>query len=320
MKNEILFISVQPDNRYFYWQVEVFINNAIKVGVNPKNIQILFVCDDGIPKPELLDLSLKYSFVNFFFYKFYPHDNFGYISVLRPQALEEHFIKFPDLRGKVIFYHDSDIIFRELPDFDSLFYDNFWYLSDTISYIGSNYIKSKSEKLFLDLCDIAGISSELVESNELNSGGAQYLMKGLTHDYWKEVKECCLSLYNFMSEREKIERIDLTNDELQNYNPIQKWCSDMWAVLWCAWKRGHQTKVISELDFSWGSDIHTAWGRSKIMHNAGVLESQKSTKFFKGEFIDKCPFETDLSYVSEKSNTWNYVQAIEYAKIQRKEF
>lgn len=318
MKNNIIFLSVQPDEPYFYWQVEVFIHNSIKIGINPRNIQIIFSCVKG-PKHESVNLSKKYNFVRFFFYERNEFINYGYVSVLRPDSLEQHFKAYPELRGEVIFYHDSDIIFTKLPDFDKMYDDNFWYLSDTISYIGSNYIKSKSDQLLTDLCDIAGVDRKIVEDNQNNSGGAQYLMKGVNSSYWSDVKETCLSLYKYMSEREESERKTLTPDQLEKYNPIQKWCSDMWAVLWCAWKRGHQTKISEELAFSWASDFSNIFTSYNIMHNAGVLEKDKSYKFFKGEFIDKSPFEYDLSYVDPNSNSWNYAQAIEYAKIQRKE-
>jgi hypothetical protein len=319
MHNDVIFLSVQPDEPYFYWQVEVFIHNAISVGVNPKQIQIIFACSDGKPKKDLIDLSTRYKFVNFFFYEKYPGVDHGYISVLRPHALEQHFLKFPELRGKVIFYHDADIIFTKIPPFETMIYDNFWYLSDTESYIGANYIKSKSDLLLTELCDLVNIERSIVENNQKNSGGAQYLMKGLTHIYWKEVKDVCLKLYKYMSDREQEERKTLTEEQLKTYNPIQKWCSDMWAVLWCAWKNGHQTKVVDELSFSWASDYSNIFKSYNIMHNAGIIETDKNHKFFKGEFIDKSPFDTDLSYVDPNSNTWNYVQAIEYAKIQRKE-
>jgi hypothetical protein len=260
MKNKVLFLSVQPDEPYFYWQVEVFIHNAIRLGVNPKWIQIIFSYVDSI-RPELLDLSKKYHFVDFHFYERTPIDHFGYIPILRPDALEKHFTKHPELRGEVIFYHDSDIIFRELPDFDSMYLDNFWYLSDTVSYIGADYIKSKSDSLLTELCSIAKIDEPLVEENQNNSGGAQYLMKGLTADYWKEVKNVSLALYKYMAMREEDERKNLTPDQIQYYNPIQKWCADMWAVLWNAWKMRAYTECHPNMEFSWATSNEEDYNR-----------------------------------------------------------
>ncbi len=316
MNNRILFVSVQPDEPYFHWQIEVFINNAIRLGVNPSWIHPVFSCVDS-PSQELLDLMRKYNFIKFHYYRRTPIDNYGYPSMLRPDALEQHFRKYPELRGEVIFYHDADIIFKELPDFDSMYWDNFWYLSDTISYIGADYIKSKGPNLLETLCDIAGIDKDLVQSNQNNSGGAQYLMKGVTSEFWKEVSRVTLALYKFMTDEEMKERETLNEEELKNYNPIQRWCSDMWGVLWCAWKLGHQTKISDELGFSWGSSKSDEWDRYKIMHNAGVLPEEREFKFFKADYINSSPFDSDLSFVTKESNTWNYVQAILYAKMQR---
>jgi hypothetical protein len=318
INKKMTFISAQPDVPYFHWQVEVFIHNAMKSGVNPNWIEILFAYDET-PSDEGVKLAQKYPFIRFFFYKKTGGENYGYIPILRPDILEQHFFKYPELSNEIIFYHDSDIIFRELPNFNLLNDDDVWYLSDTVSYIGSDYIKSKSDKLLTDMCNIAGVSRELVERNNENSGGAQYLMKNIDHLFWRDVKFVSLDLYKYMLDAEVAERSTLTEEELKTYNPIQKWCSDMWAVLWCAWKRGHQTRISMELNFGWGSGGSHEWDSNKIMHNAGVLDSEKSEKFYKGEYISKSPFGEDFSFVKPENNSWNYVQAILYAAEQRKD-
>ena len=48
--------------------------------------------------------------------------------------------------GKLFFYHDSDILFRKFPDFSKMIQDDQNYLSDTIGYIGSRYIKIRCKK------------------------------------------------------------------------------------------------------------------------------------------------------------------------------
>ena len=318
MNNNIKFMCVQPDDMYFHWQVEVFINNAIKVGINPNSIHIIFSFE-SLPSNEGLDLSRRYPFVRFFFYKRNRRDNYGYIPILRPDALHQHFTRFPELSEEVIFYHDSDIIFRELPDFDSLIVDDVWYFSDTVSYIGAKYIRSKSDKLFSDLCDIAGVSEELLDSNDENSGGAQYLMKGVNSDFWKEVEFLALDLYKYMKEAEMVERSTLEPHELASYNPIQKWCADMWAVLWCGLRRGEKIRISPELGFSWGTSAGMEeWNRNKIMHNAGVTDSAGGRLFYKGEYINKLPWGVDFSGIEKNHNTYNYVQAIIYADKMRK--
>ena len=318
INRKVVFMSAQPDTQYFHWQVEVLINNFLSLGINPNWIEVLWA-HDGNPSYALLNLAQRYPSVRFFYYPKTVINNFGYIPILRPDILEQHFRKYPLLRGEVIFYHDSDIIFRELPEFDSIHSDHFWYLSDTRSYIGSNYIRSKSEDLFIDLCNLSNIEPGLVRQNEEVSGGAQYLMKGVTSDFWQVVKKDSLALYKFMVDREIQERTNLQNSgqDMTHYNPIQKWCADMWAVLWTAWKFGVQTKLTSEFDFSWGTSTLDTYNSLKIMHNAGVTEDLKSTYFYKGEYIGKSPFNADLSYVDPNTASAKYVDAILYAKSTR---
>lgn len=317
INKKMTFISAQPDVPYFHWQVEVFIHNAMKSGVNPNWIEILFAYDET-QSEEGLKLAQKYPFIRFFFYKKTGGENYGYIPILRPDILEQHFFKYPGLSNEIIFYHDSDIIFRELPDFNLLNDDDFWYLSDTVSYIGSDYIKSKSDKILTDMCNIAGISRELVEENNSNSGGAQYLMKGIDHLFWGDVKFVSLDLYKYMLDAEMAERQTLTEEELKTYNPIQKWCADMWAVLWCGLKRGHQVRLSPELGFSWGSSWGgQEWNLHKIMHNAGVTDNMGGKCFYKGDYINQLPWDADFSEIDPQSNTYNYVQAILYAKLMR---
>ena len=312
-----VFMCAQPDVPYFHWQIEVMIHNFIKSGINPNWIEVLWA-HDGTPSAEVIALATKYSNVRFFFYKKRISQNFGYIPILRPDIIEQHFRQFPELRGETIFYHDSDIIFKTLPDFDSMHGDLYWYVSDTVSYIGADYIKSKSDDLFIDLCAIAKIDPEKVSANQENSGGAQYLMKGATAEYWKGVKDDSRAMYKYMADREKLERETLPSDTLGSYNPIQKWCADMWAVLWGAWKIGAQTIVEPELAFSWGTSSLDEYARHNIMHNAGVTSSAGGSLFYKGEFINRDPFSADFSLINQETASAKYVDAILYAQEQRK--
>jgi hypothetical protein len=193
--------------------------------------------------------------------------------------------------------------------------DDIWYLSDTVSYIGSDYIKSKSDSLLTEMCEIAGIPRKLVESNNMNSGGAQYLMKGIDSSYWKDVKKVTLDLYKYMFKREMLERESFGDSIPNDYNPIQKWCADMWGVLWCALKRGNDVRISSELGFSWGcSDGMDEWNRYKIMHNAGVTDNRGGTVFYKGDYIDKSPWAENFDNIDKNHNSYNYVKAILHAK------
>lgn len=310
--DNIIFLSAQPDEIYFHWQIEVYLSNFIRMGILPSNIHTLIAINKE-PSYEILEIEKKYQ-SHFFYYKKSDFDNFGYEPMLRPDIIYQHFIKNESLGNNIIFYHDSDIIFRELPDFSKLVNDKKWYLSNTISYIGSEYIKSKGNGLLEEMCSVADIDKSLVVQNELNSGGAQYLLKNINASFWRDVMIRTLDIWRFLSKRENRERFLLRND-INSYNPIQKWCSDMWGIYWSGLKLGHDIEVHSELDFSWATDNASKWLESKIYHNAGVVDDVNGTIFQKGLYHKRTPWLDDFSRIDQNSNTFNYVSEI--LKIKR---
>ena len=118
--------------------------------------------------------------------------------------------------------------------------DNNDYLSNTISYIGSKYLLSccdryktkykqlHDEDLLIKMCEVLKISIDKVKNNEKNSGGAQYLIKNVDYKYWEDVEKDSVNLYYFFVDYVKKYPIE---------HHVQKWCADMWAVLWNLWKR-----------------------------------------------------------------------------------
>lgn len=313
MTKKIIFLSAQPDDPYFHWQVEVLIHNFMAVGINPNWIELVFGHWNE-PSQEYWNLANRYPYVRFFNYK--RTISSSYVSIVRPDVLEQHFEHYPELRGEVIFYHDSDIVFRELPDFDKFFNDHYWYLSDTVSYIGAEYIQSKSPTMLSNLSAIVGIDPKVLINNQRNSGGAQTLAKGMTTEFWRKTKEDAISLYDYMVHCEEEERSLLTTDQLLSYNPIQKWCADMWALLWNAWLSGAETRVVSELNFSWATSSIQEYNNCSIMHNAGATTSADGL-FYKGEYINKSPFDADLSWVKPNCASHEYVKWVQYAKERR---
>ena len=135
--NELIFVSAQPDITYFHWQTKIYVHNFIDNGVRPNQIHILFMIVDG-EEPSQESLKLKDLGVNLHYFTD-DRESKVYIPTLRPLMLSKWLKEYPEY-NKCYFYHDSDIIFRELPDFNSLIGDDICYLSDTKSYIGYEYI------------------------------------------------------------------------------------------------------------------------------------------------------------------------------------
>ena len=312
--NNIIFLSAQPDELYFHWQIEIYLSNFIRMGIAPTNIHTLIAINDK-PSYEILEIEKRYK-NHFFYYKRTDFDNYGYEPIIRPDIIYQHFVKYKSLESNIIFYHDCDIIFRELPNFHKMINDNKWYLSNTISYIGANYIKSKGLGLLDKMCNIADIDKDIVVMNELNSGGAQYLLKNINAPFWRDVMIRTLDIWKFLSIRESREKF-LLKDSLEEYNPIQKWCSDMWGIYWSGLKLGYEIEVHSELDFSWATDNSSKWFESKIYHNAGVVDDKKGTVFQKGLYHQKTPWVEDFTKIDHNSNTFNYTDEIIKIKKSR---
>ena len=315
MENNLVFVSAQPDIPYFHWQTKVYCHNFIEKGIDPKNIHVLFaMVNSKIPSEE--SLKLKKLGVNVHHYEDNRKDKL-YIPSLRPLVLSRWLQENPEL-SECYFYHDSDIIFRVLPNFDSLLNDNFVYLSDSTSYIGHDYILDCCKRyesqhptcgenqLLIEMAEVIGVSIETIKDNQNNSGGAQYLMKNIGHEFWDKVLSDCLNLYDKM--RKFHNKYPIYPGE------IQMWTSDMWAVLWNIWLMGKETRITKEMDFSWATDTLNQYDSKPILHMAGVVDEMKGRKFYKGEFINVNPLDklkeniNFFDYVEKNSSTIKYIE------------
>jgi hypothetical protein len=209
------------------------------------------------------------------------------------------------LVNEAIFYHDCDIVFTQPVSWEQFCDDDVWYLSDTASYIGANYIKSKKFGVYERMCEIIGIPENVPEENEIDSGGAQYIMKNVDATFWDKVERDSEKLYEFFIHHLK------AFPESSTYHPIQMWTADMWAVLWNAWYFNHKTKVVPEMEFSWPVHPIHDWEKKKIFHNSGVIPEQiKHGIFYKGNYMNKLPYNIQPTDFSMERCTYKYVEEI----------
>jgi len=303
-KKNLRFVSAQPAIPYYTWQVEVMLNNFVEMGVNLNNVDIVCWKENGVIPKAWSKLAENYA-ARFFFYDDLRTTK-HYISSIRPNILKQHWEKHPELKDETIFYHDCDIIFTKPIDewiTEDMINDDKWYGSDTRWYIGHNYIKSKGEDVLNLMCDIVGIDKKLVEKNELNSIGAQYIMKGISQYFWNRVEKECEILFKDVSElNNKKKETDPKHHELQI------WCADMWAVLWNGWKMGYETICHDNLGFSWGTSNKEEYDKNNIMHNAGITGSDKR-KFYKAGYMNSLPYLDNLDILEDTASYyyWQWV-------------
>lgn len=320
-KHNMIFISAQPDTTYFHWQVSLYLYQFAKHNIL-EHCYVLFGYT-GI-KPSVYVQNLIKNNSNIIAYRdTRSKDTKTYIPTIRPFLLKKFFKDRPEL-GKNVFYHDSDIFLVKLPRFDLMLNDDTLYLSDTVSYIGYEYLKKCGDRynkkynnisnthLFNEMCNIMNIDPNIVINNNNNSGGAQYLLKNIDYTFWNECEILCVKLYKFFNDYEKKYPID---------HHVQKWCTDMWCVLWNSWKLGKKTVIHKELDFSWATGTVNDYNRCNIFHLAGITKANKSDKFHKGSYNNTLVFEAYIknsnifNHISKNNATYLYCEVIkEYIK------
>lgn len=307
MKN-LRYICVQPRLIYYAWQVEVMINNFIKQGINPNYIDILVAYNpnDATTTPENKEswdkLASHYNSVRFFFYQDTRQQPIHYISSVRPNILKQHWEKYPELANDIIFYHDCDIVFSKPPTSwitNKMLTDDNWYGSDTRFYISHDYILSKGVDVLDKMCEIIGISKELVKENEMNAIGAQYLIKNIDYNFWDKVEKDCEILFKDITALNIIKK-----QQNPTYHELQIWCSDMWSVLWNGWLRGNKTICHDNFKFTWATEDENTWKKNNIYHNAGVTSPSQGL-FYKGEYMTLLPYNVELD-VKENTASWYY--------------
>lgn len=304
------FISVQPDNDYFIWQCQVQMNNFRKLGIEKDAILIFGVDKRNGASQNVINFSRSTKAITIFIPDDRTNEDLKYIPTIRPYLLKQFFKYHTKLmKDHDVLYHDSDILFAKLPDFKKLAKKKKLLVSDTISYIGAEYIKSKGEGLLEEMCNVVGIDPKLVIKNEKNSGGAQYFfpkIMPMTYEFWDKIQKDSLELYNVMLS---------TSHKYTPSHPIQAWTADMWAILWNVWLMGGESLIVKEMEFSWPTFPIAEWDKYNIFHNAGVTPD-RTDLFFKGKYNLTSPFNVSHDEISKEFCSYKYVEEIlETAKL-----
>ncbi|QES91045.1 galactosyltransferase-related protein [Rhizosphaericola mali] len=291
----MIFLTAQPDEFYFTWQLEIQIYNFNLLGIIPENIHILIGYNPKIGISHYFeDIINKHQDKAKFF--LYPdtRNKHSYAPSIRPHIIKKHIIANPWLQNECIFYHDADIIFRELPDFEKLQNDNLWYLSDTRDYTDSKYIKQNAgESTFKAMCNIVGIKPEIVSDQDKNCGGAQYLLKKTSPFFWEKVENDSEDLYELMNDHND-RQAELFNEKFGTkrweFIGVQSWCADMWAVFWNGLLQGREIRIHPELDFVMAKSPIEKWYTCKILHYSGEDINAPGLVFRKQNYIHFPPY------------------------------
>jgi hypothetical protein len=292
----MIFVCAQPATLLYSWQVEVMLESFIKYGIEQRNVHI--VCLKGNDfYSGWENLVEKYGEVNFSFYEDTRKTKY-YVSSIRPNILKQHFEKNPHLQKETIFYHDCDIILTKKIDWEIFENGDEWYGSDCCDYLGYWCILSKGEDVLNKMCEVMRMDRNVVMDNQNNSIGAQCVMKGIDSNFWENIERDSEDLYKEITELNTQKIGD--NPE---YSPLVIYCSDMWALLWNAWKINQKTICHKSLEFCWAPRGVDSYERYSIFHNAGIQHDMRNDYFYKYNYIHKLPYGDEISI---KENTASY--------------
>lgn len=293
------FLSAQPDQPYFLWQLKVQIANFARYGIEQDMIILLAI--EGEPSAEAQHLADRTSAQ----VHFIPDERIDKSYVpsvqfyLYAKYFESHQI------GSPYMLIDSDIILTEPLRVEHLLADDVVYMSDTQSYLGHDYVASKGAEQMQAMAAMVGLSVDDLKLRDAGAGGAQTILKGLEDPaFWRKVEADSTMLYKYLGLREAAWKGD-------GY-PIQRWTSGMWSFLWNLWARNVTTAIAPEMEFCWGSD--PVEKRKAILHLAGVVHSMRDTHFFKGDYFTRDPFETVTLPPDIKNMSHVYAQELVAAK------
>lgn len=333
-------ITAQPNDLYFCWQLRVQLTNLRKYDLSSRARVLIWYHTDRLGGNDFQQ-QWERLFKDFQEVKFFRYEDptgelhnvigkFNYIPLLRPWLLGKHFADYPDLSGDAVLYMDSDVVFTKKPDFSRLLEDNICYLSNTRSYIAASYFDSKVKDVLperleayksIDILDEAlqefQLNRQIAIDNEEGSGGAQYLLKNIDASFWEEVFMGCIKVRVNLG---SVNRRFFENED----KGFQSWCADMWSILWNLWRRGYKTACPWEMDFCWATDPIGKWDMVQIYHDAGAhtREIEPGHQLFLKRDLpyvnnQRTPFDDDLSYVSGKYCSKNYVREIGEARMSQ---
>lgn len=341
---KLYIVSCVTDTPRFHWESKVLLTNLREFSLSDKLHLLIFQSRHDFNKefsPIWKELEAEFPEAKFVYYKDTNNitrigNIFHYTPIFRLWVLEQYFKENPSLEKEAILYIDSDIVFTKPIDFNKFLQDDVNYLSWTGSpqrtdnYLWQPYFDSKIKEVVPDkleqykrldvlgkTAEICGTTREQIILNSPNIGGAQYLLKNISHQFWTDCFNAACEIKLYLSNINQIFMRGANHQEKEN-NGFQSFCADMWAVLFCLIGKDRKVECPKELDFAWSCDRYERLEDTSILHNAGITSDAKvrvafeklpdgtnkfedCPMFYKGAWQEKSPLE-DREYLQELYN------------------
>lgn len=283
-------ILAQPAIPRFQWELDVLLTN-IRQFTDMEVVLLFTEHDFTVP----IHFREKWGCTVFVYTD--RRDDTNYIPSVRPWLLWQFFEEDSFREQEPYFYIDSDIIFRQWPDFTKMDLDSKTvYGANCGSYIGLDYILGceSGSAIAENMGQICGITVDQMKG--VAGVGAQLITQKNSAAFWKRCYFDSNALYHYL------ESIG---------SNVQTWTAEMWAQLWGWVREGFIVEHSTELDFCTPLDLIGRWDEVNILHNAGVNANRSHELFFKGQYVQSSPLGKNLSWVSSKYASRKYADAVE---------
>ena len=279
----ITIVSVIEDRDYFLWQQEVQCYHMAE-NYSHLNYEVIILREKDEPSDWSKHIS-KTSNTSLYRLTEDEINSFKpYKCSYKPYGL---YLRNSDSSKNVlenIFAIDSDVILNRDLDYAFLLEDDKWLYSNCESYLGYKYLSSKlSEAQILEMVNIVGADINMIKKKS-SAGGAQYLYKKPTVEFFKKTSHDSIKLY------EKLKQYQAEGSDVQIHT------AEMWSQPWNSYLCA-EVAVSEKLDFAWATDNIKEMANKPITHFAG---SPTEGSFRKTEHVN--PFAADLSNITIKEN------------------
>ena len=288
------YLLAQPASLRFQWELDVVLTNIYSLDEDA-DICVLFALVDRESPDVVKHIRSRYPRAEVQAYNDARPDK-SYPPTIRPYLWHRYLTEDPAREQETYFQIDSDVIFRQLPDFSQIpFSETVWYGSDCGGYIDYQYLKTRKngEEIVDNFAKIIGVDRSVIKDTP--GAGAQWVLVKPTAQYWLKVYHDSQALHDYLK------GVD---------SDIQKWTAEMWAQLYAAPYLGIEMKTHPELDFCRPTDDIKMWDMVKILHNAGVTKDMKDFLFYKGKYVRNLPLGRDYNWVRRDKAGWHYAQAL----------
>lgn len=145
-----------------------------------------------------------------------------------------------------------------------------WWGTDTDSYTGPGYLRSKGEGMWRGLCGIVGVDPD--EAAQWPGVGAQYTFVGQPAEFWSTVALKSVEAYRWMVKTAS--EYTPNNPDGTVGLPVQAWCSEMYVMQLEMIRRGIAPQVSPQMGMVWANGPVESWQTEGFFHDAGVPEPQ----------------------------------------------